>query len=67
MLHCVYKVNKPWSQTPANSKPGGEAMPENVINILEAIKAAKGQEYVQGMVDMANMLAPIHKDSETTD
>ena len=41
-------------------------MPENVINILEAIKAAKGQEYVQGLVDMANMLAPI-KTENTAD
>ena len=33
-------------------------MPENVINILDEIRKVKGQEYVEGMVDMANLLAP---------
>lgn len=33
-------------------------MPENIVNILESIKEARGQEYVEGLVDMANMLAP---------
>ena len=33
-------------------------MPENIVNILESIKEAKGQEYVEGLVDMANLLAP---------
>ena len=31
-------------------------MPENIVNILDSIKAVKGQEYVEGMVDMANLL-----------
>ena len=39
-------------------------MPENIINILESIKDAKGQEYVEGLVDMANLLAPRKTDSE---
>lgn len=38
-------------------------MPENIVDILAAIKDAKGQEYVEGMVDMANLLAP-RKNSE---
>ena len=33
-------------------------MPENILNILESIKDAKGEEYVEGLVDMANLLAP---------
>lgn len=33
-------------------------MPENVINILDEIRKVKGQEYVEGLVDMANLLAP---------
>ena len=33
-------------------------MPENIVNILESIKEAKGEEYVEGLVDMANLLAP---------
>lgn len=31
-------------------------MSENIVNILEEIRKVKGQEYVEGMVDMANML-----------
>lgn len=33
-------------------------MPENIVNILDSIAAARGQEYVEGLVDMANILAP---------
>lgn len=33
-------------------------MPENIINILDSIAAVRGQEYVEGLVDMANILAP---------
>ena len=33
-------------------------MPENIVNILDNIAAVKGQEYVEGLVDMANLLAP---------
>jgi hypothetical protein len=33
-------------------------MPETIVNILESIKEVKGQEYVDGLVDMANLLAP---------
>lgn len=36
-------------------------MAENIVNILESIKAVKGQEYVEGLVDMANLLAPTPK------
>ena len=31
-------------------------MAENIVNILEEIRKVKGQEYVEGMVDMANLL-----------
>lgn len=34
-------------------------MAEGIIDILAEIQKAKGQEYVQGMVDMANLLCPI--------
>lgn len=37
-------------------------MPENVVDLLNKIKAAKGKEYVEGLVDMANILAPASKD-----
>lgn len=33
-------------------------MPDNIVNILDKIAAVKGQEYVEGLVDMANILAP---------
>ena len=32
-------------------------MPENIINILNQIRDAKGQPYVEGMVAMANLLS----------
>lgn len=37
---------------------GGDLMPENIVNILDSIAAVRGQEYVEGLVDMANILAP---------
>lgn len=39
-------------------------MPEKIVNILDAIEAVKGQEYVEGLVDMANLLAPKPKTEE---
>lgn len=33
-------------------------MPENIVNLIDKIAAVKGQEYVKGLVDMANILAP---------
>lgn len=39
-------------------------MLENIVNILDSIKAVKGEEYAQGLVDMANLLAPKPKDEE---
>ena len=33
-------------------------MSENIVNILESIREIKGEEYVEGLVDMANLLAP---------
>lgn len=33
-------------------------MPEKIINMLAAIKAKRGRDYVEGLVDMANILAP---------
>jgi hypothetical protein len=40
-------------------------VPDKIVNILESIKEAKGQEYVEGLVDMANLLAPRKTDSES--
>ena len=34
-------------------------MPKKIVNILENIAAVKGQDYVEGLVDMANILIPI--------
>ena len=39
-------------------------MPENIVNILDRIAEVKGQEYVEGLVDMANMLAPKPKSED---
>lgn len=33
-------------------------MPENIIDLVDKIRAVKGQEYANGLVDMANLLAP---------
>lgn len=33
-------------------------MPEKIVNLLNAITAVKGKEYAEGLVDMANLLAP---------
>ena len=33
-------------------------MPENIVNLIDKIAAAKGQEYAKGLVDMANLLVP---------
>lgn len=33
-------------------------MPENVVNLLNAIENVRGKEYAEGLVDMANILAP---------
>ena len=33
-------------------------MPEKVVNLLNAIEAVKGKAYTEGLVDMANILAP---------
>lgn len=39
-------------------------MPEKIVNILENIAAVKGQDYVEGLVDMANILAPKAKPAD---
>lgn len=39
-------------------------MPENIVNIIDSIKAVKGEEYAQGLVDMANLLAPKPKNED---
>lgn len=31
-------------------------MPEKIVDFLNKIAAVKGQEYVEGLVDMANIL-----------
>lgn len=41
-------------------------MPETIVNILESIKEVKGQEYVDGLVDMANLLAPRKSEEQST-
>lgn len=41
-------------------------MPENVVDLLDKIAAVKGQEYVEGLVDMANILAPTPKSEAET-
>lgn len=33
-------------------------MPENIVNLIDKIAAVKGQEYANGMVDLANLLVP---------
>lgn len=33
-------------------------MPEKIVTVLENIAAVKGQDYVEGLADMANILAP---------
>lgn len=40
-------------------------MPEEIIKIMEKIEAVKGKEYVRGMVDMANLLAPDREEKKT--
>ena len=42
-------------------------MAEKIVNILEEIRKVKGQEYVEGMVDMANLLSAGRKDQEDKD
>ena len=39
-------------------------MPENIVNILDNIAAVKGEDYVKGLVDMANLLTPDTKTEE---
>lgn len=39
-------------------------MPENIVDILDSIAAVRGQEYVEGLVDMANILAPKAEDAK---
>lgn len=39
-------------------------MPENVVDLLSKIQSVKGQEYVKGLVDMANILAPERSEDE---
>lgn len=39
-------------------------MPENIVNLIDKIAAVKGQDYVNGLVDMANILAPEHTENE---
>ena len=41
-------------------------MPENIVNLVNKIAAVKGEAYVKGMVDMANLLAP-DRDEEKTE
>lgn len=49
---------------PNNVIVGGEIMPETIVNILDSIAAVRGQEYVEGLVDMANILSPKASDEK---
>lgn len=40
-------------------------MAEKIIDILDGIAAVRGQAYVEGLVDMANLLAPSKKEAES--
>ena len=40
-------------------------MPEKIVSILDNIAAVKGQDYVEGLVDMANILAPKAKPEDS--
>lgn len=42
-------------------------MPEKIVNLIDKIAAAKGQDYAKGMVDMANILAPDPQDENSSD
>ena len=33
-------------------------MPEKIVNLLNAIEKVKGKAYMEGLVDMANLLVP---------
>ena len=39
-------------------------MPEKIVTVLENIAAVKGQDYVEGLVDMANILGPQGKPAD---
>lgn len=41
-------------------------MTENVVDLLNKIAAVRGEEYAQGMVDMANLLTTPAKPEPTT-
>lgn len=41
-------------------------MAENVVDLLNAITAVRGEEYAKGMVDMANLLTTPAKPAPTT-
>ena len=42
-------------------------MPDKVANLIDKIASVKGQDYVNGLVDMANILAPDEKHEEKHD
>ena len=39
-------------------------MPENVVDLIHKIQSVKGQEYVRGLVDMANLLTADRPEEE---
>lgn len=41
-------------------------MAENVVDLLNKIAEVRGEEYAQGMVDMANLLTAPAKPAPTT-
>lgn len=41
-----------------NQERSMQEMPEKVVNLLNAIEKVKGKAYTEGLVDMANILAP---------
>jgi hypothetical protein len=37
-------------------------MDSKIVDLLKGIAAVRGQQYVEGLVDMANILAPVAAD-----
>ena len=40
---------------------------KSVLDMLAVVAAARGRQYVEGLVDMANMLSPIDEAREQTE
>jgi hypothetical protein len=53
-----------YSKINNRNEKGGITMPETIVNLVNKIAAVKGEAYVKGMVDMANLLAPDRDEEE---